>query len=280
MMRRAGLAALAWLAAVPASAGGSLPATFSERDAGAPLDLGGYRLKLDQTFDRPASLRGPRLFAPVHAPYGAGKFDPPDGRAYQVTHDASGKGVLRITAYKDAGGWRSGSVQTADAAQSKGGAEIGRTGFACRGCYFEARLRFPRGAPGYWSAFWLLSPDRKDKGHVEVDVVEWYGGDPTGHHQSVHVWRKGGGKPAFKSNYSGLRGVVDDGGWHDYGLLQEPGRLTFYVDRKEVSRVAVGDEFDVALYPVISLAVLPKEADRAKGPMVLDVAYLRAYAPR
>ena len=70
------------------------------------------------------------------------------------------------------------------------------------------------------------------------------------------------------------------------GQNVKAGRLDFTTDTQTAVRqadavfIAVGDEFDVALYPVISLAVLPKEADRAKGPMTLDVAYLRAYAPR
>jgi hypothetical protein len=278
-MTRSIIAILFWLTAGPVLAAGSLAVTFSEQSAGSPLDLDGFRLQFAEEFDAPVSLKGPRLFAPVHAPYGAGQFDPPEGRAYAVTRDDEGHGVLRITAYQDAKGWRSGSVQTADAAQSKGQARIGPQGFACQGCYFEARMKFPRSAPGYWSAFWLLSPDPKGS-HVEVDVVEWYGGDPRGHHQSVHIWRKPPAKKAFKSNYSGMAGVIDDGDWHDYGLLQEPGRLTFYVDRREVARVAVDETFDVALYPLVSLAVLPKEAPQAKGPMTLDVDYLRAYAPR
>ena len=175
--------------------------------------------------------------------------------------------------------WRSGNIQTADQAQSYRQAPFDGRGFVCRGCYFEARLKFPKAAPGYWAAFWLLSPDQPKTGHVEVDVIEWYGGDPKGHHQSVHIWNRPKEKHTFKSNYTGMKGVVTDGEWHSYGALQRDEEIVFYVDRKEIARVKVDQAFNVPLYAVLSLSVLPKEVPQAKSPMVLYADYIRAYAP-
>lgn len=262
----------------PALAGGDLPVEYDESGSGTPLDLTGRKLVLNEEFDGWLSFKGPRLFAPVHAAVGAGVFDPPEGRAYAVVKE-DGVGALRIMAYKEGGKWRSGNVQTASIAQAHEGAPFREKGFVCQGCYFEARMKFPPAAPGYWAAFWLLSPHTK-AGHVEVDVIEWYGDDPKGHHQTVHTGPSGGGGRQYKSNYISMLPTLGDGGWHAYGVRQEPGELIFYVDQREISRVKVPASFDVPLYPLVSLVVLPAEADQAKSPMMLYVDYIRAYAPQ
>ena len=151
--------------------GGSFPVTWDESSAGAALDLEGYRVVFEENFDRKA-LQGPKIFAPVHSPFGAGKFDGPTGEAYDVKD-----GVLTLKAYKRNGRWRSGTVQTANPSQSAGREPFSDgKGFACGDCYFEAKLKFPKGkVHGLWGGFWLLSPNGPG-GHVEVDVIEWYGG--------------------------------------------------------------------------------------------------------
>ena len=158
-----------------ASAGGDFPVTWDELASGEPLDLSKYHLVFDESFDT-KQLTGPKVFAPVHAPYGAGTFDGPTGDAYQVEG-----GTLTLEAYKRNGRWRSGSVQTANPSQSRGREPFSDgKGFACSDCYFETRLKFPKGVvAGPWGGFWLLSPEAGN-GHVEVDVIEWYGGDPKG----------------------------------------------------------------------------------------------------
>ncbi len=253
-----------------------LQVDWNEQFRGTPLELSSYKLAFSEEFDGKEQLKGPKLFAPVHAPYGANTFDFPPSPAYHVAD-----GTLRLEAYKDQGKWRSGMVQTANDAQSYHGARFGSgKGFVCANCYFEARMRFPAGkVPGFWGAFWLLSPDHPKTGHVEIDVIEWYGGDPRGHHQSVHVWPKRPGVHAGKSNYTGMQGVITDGQWHSYGARVEKGTVYIYMDRKEVSRVDVPAEFDVSYYLVAGLAVLPQEVKLAPDLMQLDVDYLRAYKP-
>ena len=246
---------------------------WDERAAGTSLDVDRYRLLFDEGFDRRA-LKGPTTFAPVHAPYGAGIFDPPAGKAYRVED-----GVLSISAYRSAGKWRSGSVQTADADQAAGRTPFyGGRGFACQGCYFETRMRLPAGKePGFWGGFWLLSPNEAGS-HVEIDVLEWYGGDPKGHHQSVHIWPADHRAHVGLSNYTGTKALLD-GQWHSYGARVADGIAYVYMDRREVSRLPVPPSFDTAFYPLVTLAIFPKEREIAREGMHLDVDYIRAYRP-
>ena len=97
-----------------ANAKGDLPVEWDETQSGAPIDLSNYRIVFEEEFDERA-LRGPKVFAPVHSPFGAGSFDGPNGKAYDIVN-----GTLTLTAYTRNKKWRSGSVQTADAAQSDG----------------------------------------------------------------------------------------------------------------------------------------------------------------
>jgi hypothetical protein len=256
-----------------ADAKGKLAVKWDESASGTELKLDDYRLQFEENFDEKA-FNGPKVFAPVHSPYGAGVFDQPAGQAYEVID-----GSLVINAYKRKNKWRSGSVQTADAAQSAGKEPFtADKGFACADCYFETRMKFPEGkVHGLWAAFWLLSPE-SPQGHAEIDVVEWYGGDPKGHHQGVHVWPKNRKAHAFQSNYTGTPAMTD-GGWHTYGALVRDGTVYVYMDRKEISRVTVPAELSASYYAVVTLAVLEKEAHLAEPPFSIAVDYIRAYQP-
>ena len=255
-------------------AAGKLAVKWDDSASGEELDLKDHQLLFEEDFDK-KELRGPKVFAPVHAPFGAGSFDQPTGEAYDIVD-----GTLVLKAYKQNGKWRSGSVQTADMAQSLGRAPFaGDKGFACDTCYFETRLKFPKGiVRGLWSGFWLLSPEGPN-GHVEIDAIEWYGGDPKGHHQSVHIWPKDRKLHAFRSNYTGMA-TITDGEWHTYGAQVRDSIVHIYTDRKEVSRVALPDEFDTSYYALVTLAVQQKEAQIATEPFSMEVDYIRAYADR
>jgi hypothetical protein len=260
-------------AASDANAKGNLAVTWDESASGTDLKLENYRLSFEENFDE-KSLNGPKVFAPVHSPFGGSVFDQPASKAYEVVD-----GSLVINAYKEGNKWHSGSVQTADAAQSSGKEPFSAgKGFACGNCYFEARVKFPEGVVhGPWAAFWLLSPESSN-GHTEIDVVEWYGGDPKGHHQTVHVWPKDRKAHAFQSNYTGMPAITD-GAWHTYGAQVRDGTVYIYVDRKEISQVAVPGEFNVSYYAVVTLAVLEKELQIADKPFSIAVDYIRAYEP-
>jgi len=266
------VSALFCILASQVSANGKLAVKWDGSTEGTAIDLNGHQVLFNEDFDTKA-LEGPKVFAPVHAPFGAGTFDAPAGEAYDVS-----EGTLILKAYKQDNAWRSGSVQTADLAQSSGRTEFdGTRGFACADCYFETRLKFPKGVVhGLWAGFWLLSPEAAN-GHTEIDVLEWYGGDPKGHHKSVHVWPKDRHLHAFKSDYTGMSAIID-GNWHTYGAQIRDGTVYIYTDRKEVAKVAVSEEFKTSYYALVTLAVLPKEAKVAEAPFSIAVDYIRAYA--
>lgn len=254
---------------------------WSEDFAGQPLDLTGYTVVFSDDFDEQSvtaeSGKGPWL-APVHSDVGASTWDTPQrGGATYIVSD----GVLRIRASQDENGkWHAGNIQTVD--------RHGR-GFAHLYGYFEARMRFPA-MPGAWCAFWLKSQAEhwnRTMIRTEIDVVEWYGGDPTGHHRTVHL------RPAqlkrfrtpgrlrehwWLSNFSRHDGLA--GEWHTYGALVTAEQVQVYVDRKEVGRFPTLDEFRTPLYPLVSLTLYEKDVEKAVSPFEMEVDYVRVYARR
>jgi hypothetical protein len=247
--------------------------------AGTSLDLSAYRQTFFDDFNTlsvtPDGGAGP-WYAPVHGPFGAALFLPPgaDG-PFSVSN-----GCLAIRAEKVEGRWRSGLMQTVD---SQG------RGFAQRNGYFEMTAKFPSG-PGVWPAFWLLSRNGitdKTAARAEIDVVEWYGGDPKGHHASVHLWPAAVPAPGALSQHVGrsayhkltaslLNGRLE--GFHSYGAEVSPDWVIFYFDRHELGRFQTLPEFETPLYMVVDLAIFEKEAGMAESPKELLIAGVSAYS--
>jgi beta-glucanase (GH16 family) len=251
---------------------------WSEADAGAALDLTGFSLVFSDDFDKQSVTAdggaGP-WFAPVHASYGVAIFDVPRSGVQTYTIN---NGVLTIRAAKTPDGrWHGGNIETVGASGN---------GFAQKYGYFEARMKLPN-MPGAWPAFWLKSQqEHTDPTMVrpEIDILEWYGGDPVGVHSTVHLWPpaaqylKTGDltKHWYKSNYSKRQGLA--GEWHTYGALIGEDLVQIFVDRKETGRFPTLDEYRVALYPLISLTLYEKDAAEATSPVDLQVDYVRVYA--
>jgi beta-glucanase (GH16 family) len=245
---------------------------------GEPLDLTGYDLTFSDDFNTnsitPDGGAGP-WYAPVHSSYGVAKFDTPG--AGNQTYSVSG-GILTIRATKEADGWHGGNIETVNTPGK---------GFAQRFGYFEARMKFPN-MTGAWPGFWLKSQEEHTNPSMvrpEIDIVEWYGGDPRGLHSTVHLWPPAsqyilpGGLTQhwFKSNYQSEPGLA--GEWHTYGALISPQFVVIYLDRKEIAKFPTFDEFKVALYPLVSLTLYPQDAAKAVSPFELQVDYVRVYAP-
>lgn len=234
-----------------------------------------------EEFSRPQSLDGPRLWAAGHSDFGEVRFDPPGGKAY--VHIG---GRLKIRTHLAADGLRGGLVQSISASEAyEGQPENGKPGFTCAGCYWEARIRFSK-AQGMWGAFWLLSPDDPlDRGHLEVDVIEYYGlGDPRGHHHSVHRW--GPSEPnghSSKGDYTGLH-AISDHDWHIYGVdlrgletIDGQKAVIFTMDGKELVRTAADDDyFEKPFYYVLSLSA-HKNQQYANQMKAMSIDYVRAY---
>lgn len=252
--------------------------SWSDAHRGEKLDLSGYEVMFSDDFDKPdvtPETGSGRWFAPVHANVGSSIWDAPSpsNTTYAVSN---GLLTIRATQAKD-GKWHAGSVQTVD---RKG------NGFSQRYGYFEARINFPQ-MPGAWCAFWLKSQTEDIDPTIvrpEIDVVEWYGGDPRGHHETVHLWPPSQkyltpgmvSKPWYKSNYTGLPELAS--GWHTHGVLITPQFVIMFVDRKEVARFPTLDEFKVPLYPLVSLTLYEKDLAKAVSPFEMQVDYVRVYS--
>lgn len=261
-------AVLAAAALVMQSVAEAKPANgWDESRRGDPLVLDGARLVFVSDFRAAMPLRGPLLWAGQHADFGAARFDGSEGYAYEQRD-----GQLILRAYRAADGVRGGNVQSVSARQAYDGAVIvpGKRGFVCAGCYWEARIRFPR-ARGTWGGFWLLTPDNpKRRGHLEVDVIEYYGlGDARGHHHSLHVWnsKEKGGHRSF-GDYTGMDAIADFG-WHRYGVdLRGKAQLNghraavIYMDGIEVARtVAAANFFEDPFYFLMTATIANKSRD-------------------
>ncbi|MEE4450774.1 hypothetical protein V2S85_03905 [Novosphingobium resinovorum] len=255
---------------------------WDERHRGRPLSLGGARLTYREEFDSPVSLRGPVLWAGQHADFGHARFDAAGGYGYDWRD-----GLLVLRAYRGSAGIRGANVQSLNAAQAyRGGAIVpGKRGFTCAGCYWEARIRFPR-ARGTWGGFWLLTPDDpKRRGHLEVDVIEYYGsGDARGHHHSLHLWGPGepGGHRGL-GDYTGMDEIADFG-WHDYGVdLRGRERLdgrpaaVIYVDGREVGRIAADPKFFELSFYFLLTANITGAPDKLSLPQEILVDQVRVW---
>ena len=259
------------------------------RANGPPLSLAGYSLVWSDEFDSRRILAGNQSGSALWyagaqgGPYGAAAVGyAPRDDVYLVSN-----GVLTIRAHANVdaqgartGTWYSGHLQ---AVNTKG------EGFAIQEGYFEARMKFPTSL-GAWPAFWLkhrskwLDPAATN---VEVDVVEWYGGDWYGHHHVVHL-----GQGATRKFWGGYENVKDAAGksvdlsqdWHTHGALITKDWIVIYLDRVEIGRFPMLDELRTPLYPQLTLSILQQRETKAVSPeavspMDLQVDYVRVYAP-
>jgi hypothetical protein len=229
------------------------------------------------------ALNGPILWAKQHADVGLTTFDGPGGEAYRISD-----GVLSISAYQGADGKNhGGNIQSTSANQAYQGHQIvpGQLGLTCTGCYWEARIRFPR-AQGTWGAFWLLTPDNPvNRGHLEVDGIEYYGlVDKRGHHHGVHRWRNGNSSGDL-GDYTGMDAIADFE-WHTYGIdlrgaatLDGKPALVIYFDGREVGRLAAdADYFSSPFYYLLTLTLNPKDKQWTV-PQAMEVDFVRVFRP-
>lgn len=273
------LAALALLAAPVAEAKTADQWEWDTSHAGQALDLGHYRQTFFDDFNAmsitSADGDGP-WYAAVHKQFGSGAFLPvgPQG-TYQA-----GNG-LKIRAEKVNGKWQTGLIQTVD--------KQGR-GFAQQYGYFEMKAKFPGGI-GSWPGFWLLSQNGlvdRTKTRAEVDIIEWYGSDPTNHHACLHLrqqqpvspWARAKPPSRHKAKVTSLGPALVNGrlqGLHTYGAEVTPDWIIIYFDRHELERIKTLPEYKTPLYMLVDLAISKKEDQESPKEMVID--HVAAYAP-
>jgi len=246
---------------------------------GQEVDLDGFEVTFEDEFNTMSVTgedgAGP-WYSPVHTPFGGSKFvGPREGKGPVLVRD----GKLVIQMYRDeehGGRWISSLVQSVN---KKG------EGFAQQYGYFEMKAKM---APGKatWGGLWLHShPALTGQGvaQTEIDVAEIYGGDPKGHHATIHLWpaKKKDQYPgdlkreAGRGAYTKIPDMFE--GFHTYGVMLTPEWIIFYYDRKEIVRMEAKPEFRTPQYVLIDLALLPKLYRHAKGLMEMEVDYVRVW---
>ncbi|MEA2884543.1 MAG: hypothetical protein QOH32_3799 [Bradyrhizobium sp.] len=116
--------------------------------------------------------------------------------------------------------------------------------------YFEIRSKIPVGT-GVWPAFWLLADD--GGWPPEIDVMEGRGQRRGDLVMTTH-WRI----PATGFVEScGFDFSVQDAStaFHDYGVLWQPDRIVYFIDRKPVSDIKVPAGFEDPMYMIVNLAM-------------------------
>ena len=116
--------------------------------------------------------------------------------------------------------------------------------------YFEIRSKIPVGT-GVWPAFWMLADD--GGWPPEVDVVEGRGQRPGDIVMTTH-WRipATGRIESCGFDFS-VAGAATE--FHDYGVLWQPDRLIYFIDRKPVSDISVPIGYDDPMYMIVNLAM-------------------------
>jgi beta-glucanase (GH16 family) len=203
-----------------------------------------------------------------------------DGTLQQYTRSAGnvsldGHGHLIITARQtSSGGYTSGAIQTAGRFQT----EYGR---------IEARIKLPSGA-GLWPAFWAVGSDFNQVGWPrsgEIDVMENYGSDLYKITGSIHgPWN---GPDAYAIHSDKFSSASLAGGFHVYGVIWRPDRITFTLDGTPYATVTPeslsgSDQwvFDKPFYLILDLAVGGQYSGNPKltpFPQSMVVDWVRAY---
>jgi len=142
--------------------------------------------------------------------------------------------------------------------------------------YVEMRAKLPKGK-GLWPAFWLLH-ESNDINRPEIDVVEMLGQDPNLVYQTYHYYENWNlrSTPSFKAP-----GPDYSQDFHTFGMLWEPGRITWYVDGVETNRHENGNVANEEMYLLVNLALGGGWAGSPDGstpfPARMEIDYIRAY---
>lgn len=238
--------------------------------ADADMDLSGYELTFDENFDKlDVSPWGPGTRWIAHTPWGGDFGDAPFADPAPGFPFTTENGVLRIEARKGADDkWKSGLLSSADQ---------GGHGFFQQFGYFEIRAKLPPG-PGVWPAFWLIA-NKDPKTSAEIDILEYYGVGPDIYHSTVHVWPKTKDveKQTYHIQHSVPFGSLSDD-FHTYGASVQDDWIVFYLDRKEMGRIATPPEHKRPMFILLDLALGSGwPIDKTINPSYMYVDYVRAY---
>ena len=159
--------------------------------------------------------------------------------------------------------------------------------------YIEARMKLPT-ARGLWPAFWTM-PDRGEasglgkwvrrstenkhgKG-MEIDILEHLTEWGPGRNNIATHW-DGYGDNHKSWGFSHMYFGPTPDGWHTFGLLWEPGKLTWFIDGYVKGVWENERVIDVPSYLILNLQMgrwATKDVDRASLPDYFKIDYVRAW---
>lgn len=184
-------------------------------------------------------------------------------------------GILTITAWNDGSGWKSGTLQSTDAAGA---------GFAQKYGYFEARVKVPRGQ-GLLPTFYLMNNNHVKHGAVpasEFDILEGKGSAPDEVYTTLH---RDTAHPGDVQNHPNRTRVGIDlsRDFHVFGMLWPPDmdHVTFYLDAKPIMDVPKFDTTDngpaMMILQLIVGTWVGKPNATTPNPAMMQVDYVRAW---
>ncbi|MFA6959122.1 MAG: family 16 glycosylhydrolase [Opitutaceae bacterium] len=156
--------------------------------------------------------------------------------------------------------------------------------------YFESRIKVPY-VRGLWPAYWMM-PDRgaasglemwhrRDtaKGAMEIDIMEILSEWGPGRNSVATHWDGYGSDHKQWGTTQIYYGPTPDG-YHVFGLLWEPGKLTWYVDGKKTAEQINERVSNVPSYLKFNVQIggwATKNVDDANLPATMEVDYTRAW---
>ncbi len=155
--------------------------------------------------------------------------------------------------------------------------------------YFEARMKLPT-ARGLWPAFWMM-PDRGEgagvwwarqdtaAGGMEIDILEHLAEWGAGRYNIATHWDGYGKDHKTWGSDQTFYGPTPDG-WHVWGMLWEPGKITWYCDgikKAEFANDRVGSVPGYLIFCVQMGSWATKDVDLAKLPDSFQVDYVHAW---
>lgn len=151
--------------------------------------------------------------------------------------------------------------------------------FSMKYGYVEMRARLPRGK-GLWPAFWLLHADNYGN-RPEIDVMEMLGDNTRLVYQTYHYYENGNlrSSPSYRAP-----GPDYASEFHTFGMLWEPGKITWYVDGNATNSHESGHVSDEDMYLLVNLALGGDWAGSPDSstpfPADFQIDYIRAYQRR
>lgn len=159
--------------------------------------------------------------------------------------------------------------------------------------YFEARVKLPT-TRGFWPAFWLM-PDRDINGPtdqqsiwnrnstkwggMEFDILEHLSEWGPGRHNVAVHWDGYGDLHKSWGDTHVYYGPTPDG-WHNFGLLWEPGKLTWFIDGQKKAEWQNERVGRVPGHLLLSLQLggwATKDIDMSRITETFDIDYVRVW---